>query len=90
MAELTRVKLPTCDRCFHWEAVEMKGPNLTIGARQMGVCYGAAPTPLPVYDAQGKLTGQRNLRPMTPEGERACAMYMPLDLPQSAANDLNG
>jgi len=89
MADLTRIAFPVCGRCFHWQAVEMKGP-LMIGDQTRGVCYGAAPTPLPVYDAQGNLSGQRNLRPMTPESERACALYMPLELPGKAANDLDG
>jgi hypothetical protein len=89
VAELTRIPFPTCGRCFHWQAVEMKGP-VTIGDQTRGVCYGAAPTPLAIYDRAGNLTGQRNLRPMTPEGERACAFFLPLDLPGSAANDLDG
>jgi|HubBroStandDraft_3_1064219.scaffolds.fasta_scaffold97996_4 hypothetical protein len=89
MADLTRIPFPTCGRCLHWEKVEMKGP-VTIGRGDVGVCYGAAPTPMPITDMRGELTGQRNLRPMTPEGERACAFFIDLDLPKLAANDLNG
>jgi len=89
MADLTRQLFPQCGNCLFWHRVEMKGP-VTIGDAVRGVCFGAPPTAVPVHDKQGRTVGQHNLRPMTPDTERACGLFTPIELLPGAANDLNG
>lgn len=70
-----------CGFCAHWAKMEpgANGAPVTIGDRPRGMCLGCPPTPFPVMDQRGQIVGQRNLRPITVDGERACALYVPAD-----------
>lgn len=91
--ELKRIPFPVtfqCGKCFHWQPIEM-GRATVIGDKPKGVCFGAPPTVRPALDKHTQqLVGQGNLRPIMNEDERACGAFMPLELANGAANDLNG
>jgi hypothetical protein len=89
MADLTRIAFPTCGRCLHWAKVEFSAGAM-IGEKVRGVCFGSPPTVRGVFDGKGNMIGQGNMRPMMPENERACGLFLPLELPSDGANDLNG
>lgn len=89
--ELKRVPFPVnfqCGACFHWQQIDIARP--TIGEAKRGICFGAPPTVIAVKDKQGRTIGQHNIRPAMPESERACGAFMPLEMANGAANDLNG
>lgn len=57
-----------CKNCAGWEERPQPGP-VTIGAPKRGICKMFPPTPVPLYDAQGRPSQQMNLRPSTMENE---------------------
>jgi hypothetical protein len=67
----------TCGRCIFWKKVDEPAGMRTIGAGQRGNCYGSPPTPYAAQvDRTGRVIAQGNLRPVTPENEQACGMYV--------------
>jgi hypothetical protein len=57
-----------CRNCAGWHEVPPQGP-VTIGAPKRGICQMFPPTPVPLYDAQGRPSQQMNIRPATAESE---------------------
>jgi hypothetical protein len=70
----------SCGACFHWALqVEGTGP-VTIGAPKRGICFGMPPTAFAVINQRDqRVAAQTNLRPVLPESERACGMFLPRD-----------
>jgi len=79
-----------CGACFHWaEQTKDTGP-VVIGGPKRGICYGMPPTAQAIVDAKHmRVAAQTNLRPVLPENERACGLFMPMHAMNTGANDPN-
>jgi hypothetical protein len=76
-----------CCNCFHWQAVQDDGINVTIGGPKRGICFGSPPQ-LRFIMQNGKVLGQQNMRPVLSAAERGCGSFMPSEGLGLAANDL--
>ena len=79
-----------CGACFHWAHQESGTGPVTIGEARRGICYGMPPTAQAIVDNKHmRVAAQTNLRPVLPETERACGMFLPEHAMNTGANDPN-
>jgi hypothetical protein len=74
-----------CKNCAGWREMPPQGA-VTIGAPRRGVCQMFPPTPVPLYDAQGRVSQQMNIRPATAESE-SCLHFVVHPVISNAADD---
>lgn len=76
-----------CKNCAAWKPQPLPAGQVpVIGAPKRGVCQMFPPTPVPLYDEQGRPAQQMNLRPATMEGE-SCLHFVVHPEIAAAAND---
>ncbi len=63
-----------CAACMAWTPKPVTGV-VQIGTPKQGVCRMFPPTPAPLYNNQGQIMAQANLRPVTTEDD-SCLHFL--------------
>jgi hypothetical protein len=72
-----------CGNCAAWYPILRDGPRV-IGAKPRGQCMMLPPTPHPIVDRMGRITGQRNFYVSMRE-DQFCFQFVPRGTPGTFA-----